>query len=101
MNPKKKSQDVLIRESRIRARQADEAERAHRDVSPQELTRKFKEFEGIEVAERRLANPDIWHSVAQRLVDEPSFAEDPHGLQGGWALRWNNTAPPTHHSHRN
>src|SRR4029453_5624307 len=99
MNPKKKSQDVLIRESRIRARQADEAERAHRDVSPQELTRKFKEFEGIEVAERRLANPDIWHSVAQRLVDEPSFAEDPPGREAGGALPRLNTPPPNPHTH--
>jgi hypothetical protein len=95
----KKSQDVLIRESRIRARQAAEAEQANRDVSPQALMKKFAEFEGIEVAERRLANPDIWHSVAQRLVDEPPFAEDPHGYRALWALRWINTSTPNRYSH--
>jgi hypothetical protein len=99
MNPKKKTQDVLIRESRIRARQANEAEQEARAVSPEALAKKFAEFEGIEVAERRLANPDIWHSVAQRLVDEPSFGEDPHGLRARWALRWINTATPNRYSH--
>lgn len=99
MSKKQKTQDVLVREARIRANVARVTEEQQREVPPDELVKKFKEFEGIEVAERRLLNPDVWHSVAQRLVDEPSFAEDPHGLKSKWAVRWISTATPNRYSH--
>jgi hypothetical protein len=96
---KKKTQEVLIREARIRTRESAIREEQQRTVPVEDLQRKFKDFEGIEVAERRLLNPDVWHSVAQRLNDEPSFGEDPHGLQAKWMLRWINTAHPNRYSH--
>jgi hypothetical protein len=95
----KKTQEVLVREAKIRARAAAIVEEQHRTVDPDTLQEKFKDFEGIEVAERRLLNPDVWHSVAQRLTDEPSFGDDPHGYKGKWMLRWINTAHPNRYSH--
>lgn len=95
----KKTQEVLVREARVRSRQAAITEEQQRTTPIEDLQKKFKDFEGIEVAERRLQNPDVWHSVAQRLLDEPSFGEDPHGVGAKWMLRWINTGNPNRYSH--
>jgi len=95
----KKTQEVLVRESRVRARESQQLEAELQAVPVETLQEKFKDFAGIEVAERRLLNPDVWHSVAQRLVDEPSFGTDPHGYKGKWMLRWINTSHPNRYSH--
>ena len=99
MTKPKKTQEVLVREARVRGRAAAIIEEQQRQVPVEDLQAKFKDFEGIAVAERRLLNPDIWHSVAQRLTDESSFGDDPHGLKAKWMLRWINTSHPNRYSH--
>jgi hypothetical protein len=59
-------------------------------AKPSSLLEKFKDFEGIKVAERRLSQPDQPGSLPIRLKDEPSQLEDPQGLKRIWYLRWVN-----------
>jgi hypothetical protein len=69
------------------AKRQGKAVAAGLDVS---LVDEFKDFEGIQVLERRLKNPDLPGSIAIRLRDEPGYIDDPLGKRRKWYLRWIN-----------
>ena len=55
------------------------------------LKEEFKDFEGLEVFERRvLVGADANNEI--RLLDEPSILQDPRGTLRTWKLRWFNFA---------
>jgi hypothetical protein len=59
-------------------------------VLPPSILEKYKDFPGIKVIERRMQHAELPGSVPIRLVDEPSFLEDPLGNKRVWMLRWIN-----------
>jgi hypothetical protein len=66
-------------------------------ISDEALLDAFKDFENIEVAERRLTDPTLPNSLPIRLKDEPAEHEDPRGIRRKWYLRWINLAMPNRH----
>ena len=66
-------------------------------VSDEELLEAFKDFANIEVAERRLTDPNLPNALPIRLKDEPQEHEDPRGIRRKWYLRWINLAMPNRH----
>ena len=54
------------------------------------ILEKYKDFEGINVIERRLQHPELPGSLPIRLKDEPTHLEDPLGQKRTWYLRWVN-----------
>jgi hypothetical protein len=56
------------------------------------ILEKYKDFEGINVIERRMQYPELPGSLPIRLKDEPTHLEDPLGNKRKWYLRWINGA---------
>ena len=68
--------------------QAEDAPRTKADRDA--LLNKYADFEGIDVVERRFANPIAPGSLPIRLKDEPTHAQDPTGKKRKWYVRWIN-----------
>lgn len=83
----------------VRGRVAEQvrADKAVMRVSESELKGAFADFENIEVASRRLDDPNLPGSLPIRLKDEPQEHEDPRGTRRKWYLRWINLAMPNRH----
>lgn len=78
-----------------RTREQVRQHKATLKVSDEALVDAFKGFENIDVAERRLLDPNLPGTLPLRLKDEPSHAQDPHNRRRKWYLRWFNAGMPS------
>jgi hypothetical protein len=77
-----------------KAREKETQRRVNPTQTPEQMREAFKDFDAIEILDRRLTNPEAETVLPIRLVDEPTDAQDPKGTKRKWYLRWFNTSIP-------